>query len=219
MVPLFLFCAVLGGTVMVCQFLMTLGGLGGSDTHADAGAADAMAHDVPHDIAHGDAPGGEAHADQAQGDEHGHGHGSSWLFGVLSFRTLVAAVAFFGIAGMAAHSAGWPPASQVEAAVLAAVGALFLVYWLMRLMSSFNEEDTVRIQRAVGQEGTVYIPIPPAHVGAGKIQVRVQGRLMEYEAVTSTAYEMPAGARARVVGVAGLGRLEVDPVPEPAGAA
>ena len=31
-------------------------------------------------------------------------HDSSWLFGVISLRTLVAAAAFFGVAGAAARS-------------------------------------------------------------------------------------------------------------------
>ena len=43
------------------------------------------------------------HADQAAH------HGSTWLFGVLSFRTITAALAFFGLAGLAAQSAEASP--------------------------------------------------------------------------------------------------------------
>ena len=37
---------------------------------------------------------------------HSHGHGSTWMFGVISFRTVVAALTFFGLAGLAHRSAG-----------------------------------------------------------------------------------------------------------------
>ena len=35
---------------------------------------------------------------------HAHGHGSTWMFGVISFRTVVAALTFFGLAGLASLS-------------------------------------------------------------------------------------------------------------------
>ena len=75
METVYLVCAVVGGTVLVCQFVMTLLGLGGDH---DAGGD----HDVAHDAGHHEA---------------GHDHDSSWLVGVLTFRTLVAALAFFGV--------------------------------------------------------------------------------------------------------------------------
>jgi len=200
----YLACAVLGGTVLICQFVLTLVGLGG-DHGFD------FAHDVPHDFS-GDA----GHAGDAQGadgtghDGQGH-HGSSWLFGVISFRTLVAAATFFGLAGLAAKSAELNLGPQLLLAAAAGVGAMYGVHWIVRSMGRLNEDATVRIRHALGQQGTVYVPIPAAKAHAGKVQIKVQNRLVEYEAVTNNPQRLATGTKIRVVGIAGS-TLEVEPL-------
>jgi membrane protein implicated in regulation of membrane protease activity len=211
MPTLFLFCAVVGGTIMVCQFLLTLAGLGGHGLDVDHGT------DVAHDFAH-DAGGHDAHGGDAEDHAVGHAHYSTWLFGVLTFRTLVAAVAFFGIGGMAARAAEMSLPNQLLTAVVAGAAALCLVHWMMRTLYRLGEDGTVRINRAVGLEGTVYVPVPADRTGAGKIQLRLQDRLMEYEAVTAEAAPLPTGAKVVVVGVVGASTLEVVPAQKPAAA-
>ena len=203
----FLACAVVGGTVLICQFVLTLVGVGGGHD-AD------FSHDVPHDLS-GDAGhdfhAGDAHsADPTGHDAHG-GHGSSWLFGVLSFRTLIAAATFFGLAGLAAQSANQPLGVQLLVALLSGGAAMYGVHWIVSSMGRLTEDGTVRIRSAVGQEGTVYVPIPGAKAHAGKIQLRLQNRLVEYEAVTSGPQRLATGTKVRVVGIAGS-TLEVEPL-------
>jgi membrane protein implicated in regulation of membrane protease activity len=195
---LFLICAVVGGTVLVCQFVLTLVGLGGD--HAD------FAHDVPHDYHVGDAP----DTDPAGHDAHGD-HGSSWLFGVISFRTLVAAATFFGLVGYAAESAGLGLGPQLFLAVAAGLGAMYGVHWIVRSMGKLAEDGTVRVRAALGQEGTVYVPIPAAKAQAGKVQLKLQNRLVEYEAVTGGGERLATGTKVRVIGVTG-NTLEVEPL-------
>lgn len=204
--PLFFtICAVVGGTILVCQFVLTLVGLGG-DHGVD------FSHDVAHDFAGGaghDMAGGDAHGDG--GHDAAHHHGSSWLFAVISFRTLVAAITFFGLVGLAAHSADQNPGVQLLLAVAAGMGAMYGVHWLMRMIGRLGEDATLRVKNALGQEGTVYIPIAGARAQAGKIQLRIQNRLVEYEAVTSTPERLATGTKVRVVGLAG-NALEVEPI-------
>src|SRR6186997_2035131 len=101
MATFFLLCAVVGGTILICQFVLTLVGLGGEHGF-DVG------HDVGHDFA-GDsghaASGAHAGGDDGSGHDAAHQHGSSWIFAAISFRTLVAAIAFFGLIGSAAQQA------------------------------------------------------------------------------------------------------------------
>jgi len=204
MTSFFLICAVVGGTVLVCQFVLTLVGLGG-DHGVD------FAHDVPHDFS-GDAghAGGAHGTDGAGHDTHGH-HGSSWLFGVISFRTLVAAATFFGLTGLAARSAALDLGPQLLLAAAAGIGAMYGVHWIVRSMGRLTEDGTVRIRHAVGQQGTVYVPIPGAKAHAGKVQIKVQNRLVEYEAVTNVPQRLATGTKIRVVGIAGS-TLEVEPL-------
>jgi membrane protein implicated in regulation of membrane protease activity len=204
---LFMICAVIGGTILICQFVLTLIGLGG-DHGVD------FSHDVAHDFAGGgghDAGGGDAQAADDGGHDAGHQHGSSWIFAVLSFRTLVAAITFFGLIGLAAQSMGQSVGVQLLLAVAAGIGAMYGVHWLMRTIARLGEDATLRVKSALGQEGTVYVPIAASRSQAGKIQLKVQNRLVEYEAVTSSPERLATGTKVRVVGLAGS-TLEVEPI-------
>ena len=204
MSAVFLICAVIGGTILVCQFVMTLVGFGHHDL--DVG------HDVSADVGAGDAAG--AHVGDLNGhDAHGQ-HGSTWLFGIVSFRTLVAAATFFGLAGLASNSAELSALWQLAIAVVCGVGAMYGTHWTMRQFNRLSEDGTVRINRAVGQEGTVYLTIPPGGSSTGKVQVKVQDRLMEYEAMTNGDTALNTGARVVVVGIEGGKCLRVEPVRE-----
>ena len=101
MTAVFGICALVGGTIMVLQFVMLFVGLG--DTH-DIDVVDDLPDDLPghfdHDVAHD--------ADH---------HDSTGFFRVISFRTVVAALAFFGLAGLASYSADVQPAPTLAIAV------------------------------------------------------------------------------------------------------
>jgi membrane protein implicated in regulation of membrane protease activity len=199
----FLFCAVVGGTVLICQFVLTVFGLS-NDHSLDGG------HDFTGDAGH-DVHAVGAHGAESEGHDTAGQHGSSWLFAMISFRTLVAAAAFFGLTGLAAQSAQQPLGVQLVLAAAAGLGAMYGVHWLVRSMGRLGEDGTQRVQGALGQEGTVYVPIPPAKTQAGKIQLKLQNRLVEYEAVTNSPERLATGTRVRVVAVAG-NKLEVEPL-------
>ncbi|MFN0018849.1 MAG: NfeD family protein [Pirellulaceae bacterium] len=201
MTPFFVLCAVIGGTILVCQFVLTLVGFG-----HDVGD---MAHDVSVDVhtdvsadAHG---GGDGHSDESGQ------HGSSWLFGVISFRTIVAATAFFGLAGLAADSAGLDLLKQLVIATVSGAGAMFAVHGLVKQMGRLNQDQTLRVHRAIGHVGTVYIPIPAQKASSGKIQLNLQNRVVEYEAITKGDEKLATGTKVRVVAVRGS-ILEVEPI-------
>lgn len=195
---LFLICAVVGGTILLCQVVLTILGLSG----------DALDLDIDSDVdldADADFSGGEADA------AHGHANG---LFGVLSFRTLVAAVTFFGLAGLAAESTGASPIVVFVVACAGGAAALYGVYWAMLALYRLRAEGTVRIQRTVGREAVVYLTIPGQNAGAGKIHINLQNRTMEYRAVTS-GDTLPTGARVVVANVLPSDTLEVELAQEP----
>lgn len=206
MSTMFMVCAVIGGTILVCQFVLMLVGLGGDDAHFEAhGGGDAghALEGLEHDV---DSPDGH--------DAHGH-HGSTWLFSIISVRTLVAATTFFGIGGLLAESLQAGPPLQLFSGVLLGGAAMISVHKLMGLMHRLSEDGTVRIQRAVGLNGTVYVPIPANKSGSGKIHLNLQNRLMEYAAVTANGEKLTTGSPIVVVGVVGDDILEVAPAEKP----
>jgi hypothetical protein len=202
-------CAVVGGTLIVCQFLLTLLGLGG---HHDAGGG----HDlVGHDVGGHDAGGGhDAAGHDSVHDHHGESGAASWFASVLTFRTLTAAVAFFGLAGLILNEAEVGPGFTLVGAVAAGLAALFTVRWLMQNLSRLNVDGTLHIRGAVGAAGTVYLSIPAARAGAGKVHVAVSGRLVEYKAVTAED-GLATGAKVVVVSVVNADTVEVVPAPSP----
>jgi membrane protein implicated in regulation of membrane protease activity len=194
----YLVCAVVGGTVLFCQFVLTLLGL--SDDLGD------VHDDIPHDtdVAH------DGHAG------HDHHHGSTWLFSVITFRTVIAALTFFGLTGMAMRSSSYPPAMSFFTAIIAGAVAMLGVHWMMQSLHKLRHDGTARIDRAVGATGTVYLRIPGRNAGAGKIHLNLQNRTVECDALTPDG-DLPAGARIVVTGIVGPDTVTVAQVAETEG--
>jgi hypothetical protein len=227
METLFLACAIVGGTLVVCQFLLTLVGFGGhgGDFHSgDVHFGDVHVGEL--DAAHvGDMHGGGEHemhtANSAGRGLGGHPaavmrgpsgppHGAAdWFFGVLSFRTVVAAIALFGVSGEAALSGGLNTTTTLVIAVASGIAAMYAVHGLMRGLRSLDVDRTVRIERAVGLPGTVYLSIPGHRAGSGKIHLTLQKRLDELEAVTA-GERLADGTKVRVIGIVGPSTVEVE---------
>ncbi len=183
----FLTCAVLGGTVFLFQFLLALIGFGAEDLD--------FVDDIPDDVDLDVPDGMEGAADAAPGME----HGSTWLFGVISFRTVVAALTFFGLVGMAGHEAELGSALSFVLALVAGYAAMWGVHWLMQRLYRLRHDGSQRIERSIGHTATVYIPIPPNESGSGKVQVQMQGRIVEYSAMTTESEKLLTGAKVMVV--------------------
>jgi hypothetical protein len=190
---IYLICAVVGGTLLLCQFLLSLIGVG---DHGDTDAG----HDF-HDAGGGDHH--DAHAD--------HAAHASWFIGVLTFRSLVAALTFFGLAGLTATvNFQQAPPLALAIALAAGIGALFGVAYLMHMLHQLKADGTVRIERALGQKGTVYLNIPGQKGGVGKVTLNLQNRTVEYQAVTPNE-PLPTGAKIVVTAVLGPDTVEVIP--------
>ena len=202
MSTVFLLCAVVGGTILICQFVMTLIRLGGDSLE--------MVDDMPDDM-----PDGGDVGDVGDHDGGGH-HGSTFMFGMISFKTLVAASTFFGLTGMAARTGGLPLKMQLLIAVASGAIALVIVHWLMRTLFQLGQSGTLRITNTIGETATVYIPIPGGNQGSGKVQMRVQDRLAEFVATTSSDDKLITGAKVVVVDVIDGSTLKVEPLNETA---
>jgi hypothetical protein len=193
MSTLFLLCAAIGGTVMVIQFTLTMIGFG----------AEAVDFDFPDDI-DADFDGDAAHTS------------TTGVFRVLSFRTVIAALAFFGLGGLGAQSVGWAPLPTIVFASVCGLAALYAVYWLMQSLQRLDDDGTASIRRSIGLHGTVYTTIPESQSGTGKIQISLQNRTMEYLAQTSGAQLKP-GAKIVVTDIVTPDTVAVEPAFEDEG--
>jgi membrane protein implicated in regulation of membrane protease activity len=176
----FLACAAIGGAVLLVQVVLGVLGL----HHAGP--------DLGHALGHG------------AGAEHEVSDGLD----LLSVRALAAGAAFFGVTGGAVLAAGGAPWLALPAAAAVGGAAMVGVAHAMRSMLRLEDDGTVRIEGAVGQEGTVYLRIPGARSGVGKVLLNLQGRTVELQAVTPEA-ELPTGSSVIVVDVVGPDTVEV----------
>ena len=211
MATIFLMCALVGGTVLAVQFILTFVGVGAEaldvDLPSDLGDADVdFSSDVDFD--------GDVDLDADLGDG---GHlDSSSMFRVISFRTVVAALTFFGLGGLTARSMEVSAPMQLVVAVAAGLAAMYGVFWLMGSLMRMRSEGTPRIRGTVGRHATVYTTIPAHESGTGKIQINLQNRTMEYLALTPGDALAP-GAKVVVTGVVTSDTVAVEPVLEPEG--
>src|SRR5262245_3887675 len=191
METIYALCALIGGTLLACQIVLGLLGIGGDhDVGGHDGDFHGDAHDGHHDVQH-------------ENETH-------WFVGVFTFRTLVAALTLFGLGGLAGSAREWEQPLPLALAVACGAGGLFLVASLMRAMHKLKAEGTVRIERAVGKDGTVYLTVPGQKAGVGKVTLNLQNRTVEYQAITAQE-ALPTGAKVVVVSVVAADTVEVAP--------
>ena|SRR5688572_15839997 len=171
MTTVFLYCAVIGGAILVVQFLLLVFGVGGDTDVGDHGGGHA-GHDV--------------------------GHDQSAFLKLFSMQTVSTFLTFFGLVGLGTSDLGWSTFAVAAAAIIAGVAALFVVGKLMQSLSHLHSQGNVELKNAVGRTGSVYLRIPKAGDGHGRVLVQVQGRTVECRAV-SYSDEIPTGASIRVI--------------------
>ena len=191
---LYLYCAAIGGALLLLQLLLSLIGFG-------HGALEA-GHDADFHIDHEGVHGG-THLDDADREVH-------WFAGMLSFRSITAALAVFGLVGMGLQRRYDPPrpAAAFVVALAAGFAMMYAIGWLLRSLHQLRSDGTVRSDAAVGLSGSTYLTIPANKTGVGKVTVKVQDRIMEYSAMTAEA-EIPTGTAVVVLGVVTPGTVEV----------
>jgi len=224
---------------MVVQLILQFVGLAGGDGADSADPADAGGGIDAADGAHGaDAAdlhtglhfsgepsngidGAEIHDAIGEGTEHpdtgdGDGHEKANAFRLISLRSIIAFFAVGGWTGIVAIDRNASVALSVILAMIAGWIALCFVAWIIGVFLRMQQSGNVRLENAVGADGEVYLTIP--HEGMGKVNVIVQERLCEFNAVTEAGRALKTGEKITVVGVASEGVLLVKPKSSPEGA-
>lgn len=171
-----------GGALLLIQAAFSVFGSHDGDIHFDA----------PHEL------GGHDASDDMAG-------------GGLSFRTAVAFISFFGVGGWVAMDSGFGGGASLAIAVVTGSIAFWLVGLALTQMNRLRASGTIDIQNTLGVEGTVYLTVPGERGGEGSVTVPIQGRTMQFKAVTR-GREIKTGHLCRVVAVASSDTLEVESI-------
>ena len=133
---------------------------------------------------------------------------------IFTVRGMVAFFAVGGWAGLSALSLSGSAAAAILTALISGTLALLLVAWFFKWAASLNENGSLQMDSAVGKVGEVYITVPPGMTGTGKVNVIIQGRLTEAEAMTDIDCPLKYGEPVQVVGMAVGNVLKVRPLSE-----
>lgn len=167
--------------VFIIQTVMTFIGLG-ADTDVDAGPMDGSVDSME--------------------------DGS--LSGVFSFRNLVNFLLGYGWAGVLLHDS--IESGLLLQVVAIAVGLLFVLafVFMFRQVMKLSHDGSFKMSEAVGLKADVYLRIPAARSGRGKVQVSVKGSVHEIDAMTDNTEEIATGAQVKIVKVLGDDLLLVE---------
>lgn len=190
-------CVAIPSTlVMILQFVLTMIGIGG-------GGADAEA-DFDSDVEIDDVADGDEMFESA--DE---AFNFGFVFRLFTLRGMIAFLAVMGWTGYALDGGSLPRVATVFIAIGAGLAMMVVLALLMRLFTSFQADGNVDIRNALGQSGSVYLTVPANRAGCGKVNVIVQEKFGEYEAVTDEDTPIPYGTEIVVIAISGGDTLVV----------
>lgn len=125
------------------------------------------------------------------------GHGD--VSNLFTLRNMIAFFTMFGWSGLAAYKSGIPNAWVIVIAVASGVLMVAILYYIMTKASRLRESGTLQMKNAVSRIGETYLRIPAQRNGIGKVQIQVQGRLVELEAMTDDGEDILTGKPIKVV--------------------
>ncbi|MDQ3555416.1 MAG: hypothetical protein M3409_01380 [Gemmatimonadota bacterium] len=131
---------------------------------------------------------------------------------LLNVRVISTAAGAFGLSGLGLARAGLGTAAATLLAVLIGVGAGLGVAAIFRLMKRAESDGTVRMELALGESGSAYLPIPGDGQSGGKVLLTLGGRTVECYAVTR-GRPIARGAKVIITEVLDSGTVEVQPYP------
>ncbi|MBQ2686246.1 MAG: hypothetical protein IJF55_00755 [Clostridia bacterium] len=130
-------------------------------------------------------------------------------FHLFTFKGLIAFLAVMGWTGYTMLRAGVSVPISLVVSTLAGVAIMFLIALAFYFFAKLQSNGNIDIRNAIGKSGNVYIPIPASRDGFGKVNIVVQERLCEYDAVTDEEEKIKFGAEVVVIGISGLNTLVV----------
>lgn len=137
------------------------------------------------------------------------GDGGLSLF---SIRSVVGMLCIAGWTGIVFIDLGLSNGISVFLSIICGVATLFGIAYLMKAVLKLQSSGNIELGSAVGKTGQVYIPIPANGMGRGKINLVVQDRYIEVDAVTNSEETLKTGETVRVVSTDDMGLVMVEKI-------
>ncbi|MBR0246685.1 MAG: hypothetical protein IJQ61_09460 [Bacteroidales bacterium] len=117
-----------------------------------------------------------------------------------TFRNFVNFCLGFGWSAILLQDGISSPVLLIFVSALIGAALVAAVMYLFKWLSSMQQSGNINVQaQAAGCEGKVYLTIPAARAGAGKVQITIAGSVREYDALTESESALKTGTSIRVV--------------------
>ena len=131
---------------------------------------------------------------------------------LFSIRGIVAMLCIGGWSGILFSELGLNTPLTVMLSTMLGFAALVGMAALIKLLLKLQSSGNIDLANAIGKVGQVYIPIPPNMSGMGKVNVTLQERYSEFNAMTIETEGIKTGELIRVVSTDNVGYLMVERV-------
>ncbi len=197
---IFYYCAVPATLVLAVQTILSIFGIGHGDADVDFGG-DGDAYVDSHIDMMSDHTGDTISIDSVES-------ASSLKF--FSVRGIVAFFSLFGWVGVILSGKGVDTFLVFLVATLCGLLGMLFIAVMFYMISKMQRSGNINIKNAVGYTGQVYLTIPAKQSGTGKIQINIQDRYTEVNAMTNGVKPLATGTMVRVVGVVNINTLLVE---------
>ncbi len=131
---------------------------------------------------------------------------------LFTVRGIVAMFCVGGWSGIVFLDLGLSSTLAIFLSVVCGIAALVGIAYLMKAVMKLQSSGNIQLGLALGKIGEVYIPIPANGKGRGKINITVQDRFMEIDAISAGDEDFKTGDTVRVVATDESGLVVVEKV-------
>lgn len=120
-----------------------------------------------------------------------HDHGIGFQF--FTLKNMVGFFTIFGWTGIACIKSGLSIPMTIVVSVLAGMLMMTIMGGLFYLLMKAGADGTMKMEKAIGQVGEVYLIVQSRRGGIGKVQVKVMGAVRTLDAMTDDENDLPSG--------------------------
>lgn len=131
---------------------------------------------------------------------------------IFSIRGILSMLCITGWVAVALLETSLPAGVSIGIAIACGIATLIGMAFLMRAINRLQSSGNIDVGNCIGKIAEVYIPVPAAGSGSGKVNLTVQEKFSEFTAITTAGEQLKTGSYVRVVAVNEAGVLVVEPI-------
>lgn len=118
-------------------------------------------------------------------------HGITFQF--FSLKNLIGFFTIFGWAGIAGLDSGFSETTSLIIAICSGLAMMTIMASVFYFLARANADGTMKIRKAIGGVGEVYLTVPRKRNNTGKVQIKIQGAIRTLDAMTDDDQDIPTG--------------------------